>query len=93
MRLWNQEKELNISRTHFYWLNVTVPNPAKDKITILYPENFQIKEVCIFNQTGMKLVCEKGAEKVIDISEMQPGLYFIEIKTNKVDYREKLIIQ
>lgn len=69
------------------------PNPAKDEITILCPKNIQINEVCIFSQTGKKIICRKDGATTFNISELEPGLYFMEVKTNSGQHREKLIIQ
>lgn len=69
------------------------PNPAKNDINILCSKNIQIKEVCIYNQTGKKLVCKKGSNKTIDVSMLQPGLYFIEVVTASGSFRKKLIIE
>jgi hypothetical protein len=69
------------------------PNPAKDEITILCPENIQVEEVCIYSQEGRKLVCQKDGVKTIDVKQLEPGLYFVEIDTGLNEHREKLIIK
>jgi hypothetical protein len=69
------------------------PNPAKEKVTIICPENLQIDESCIFSQEGRKLVCMKDGVKTIDVSNLRPGLYIVKIISDKTSYINKLIIK
>jgi len=65
------------------------PNPSKDQINIDYHN--EIKEVSIFNLNGKQLL--KSDSKVVNVSSLQNGLYFIVIndKNNKI-IKKKLII-
>ena len=59
------------------------PNPAS---TFLLAETgkYKIKSLKIFDITGK--ICKPNIvaeENIIDISNLQQGLYFLEIKTNK----------
>jgi len=69
------------------------PNPANEYFNIIAPDGLGINTINIYNQTGQLLLQIKSHEKTIDISSMKPGLYFIELKTDKGIFREKLIIQ
>ncbi len=66
------------------------PNPTNKSITIEYSS--KILSITIFNQTGSKKMEINSAQNKIDISTLQPGLYFIEVKTEFGITREKLII-
>ncbi len=69
------------------------PNPAKKTISIESASQTKILEIKIFNQTGNLSIEENNPENKIDVSNLQPGLYFVEIKTEAGIVREKLIIQ
>jgi len=74
--------------------NITIfPNPAKKTIAILSYSEIKIKEVNIYNPTGQVILQKKTPDNTIDISSIQPGLYFIEIVTDIGNVRKKLIIQ
>jgi len=67
------------------------PNPANKEISII--SHNSISEVKIFTQTGFIVFEEMSPENTIDVSNLQPGLYFIGIKSDSGLYREKLIIK
>jgi len=69
------------------------PNPVKEKVTIICPENIQIVETCILSQEGRNLVCMKDEVKTIDVSDLRPGLYIVKIICDKTSYINKLIIK
>ena len=67
------------------------PNPTKKTITI--ESTSKIEAVSIFNQTGQKNIEIASPQNKIDVSTLQPGLYYIEVKTEFGIVREKLIIR
>jgi len=69
------------------------PNPAKKSITLISPSEFKIKEVTIFNPAGQVVLQDILQEETVDISSLQPGLYFVEIITDRGNIRKKLIIK
>ncbi|RLD53162.1 MAG: hypothetical protein DRJ05_16810, partial [Bacteroidetes bacterium] len=69
------------------------PNPAKNTITILNPSKVEIKEVIIYSPSGSVILQKKSAVNTIDISKLQPGLYFVEVKTEMGNVRRKLIVE
>ncbi|MEQ8624336.1 MAG: M1 family aminopeptidase [Vicingaceae bacterium] len=66
------------------------PNPAKNSLSIEVPDQIQVEEVRIFDLTG-SLVKESGSIKNINISNLQKGVYFIELKSVNEIYRKRLI--
>ncbi|NNL91594.1 MAG: T9SS type A sorting domain-containing protein, partial [Saprospiraceae bacterium] len=55
-----------------------IPNPATDKITIDTDSVLNIEVINIYNAQGQKFVCNKSGAQ-IDISNLIPGVYFINI--------------
>ena len=69
------------------------PNPANQTITITTKDRTIIQEVTIYNQTGQKVMQGKPVNNTLDVSQLQPGIYIIKVKTIEGNVREKLIIQ
>lgn len=65
------------------------PNPSSSIITIQY--SMEIKDVKLYNGCGKLLLQEIGNIKKIDVSQMEPGIYILEISTNKGLQRTKLL--
>lgn len=67
------------------------PNPAENNIVI--NTNEIIKEINIYNITGISVINEKHDVKNINISNLKQGIYFIKINTEKGDVLKKFIKQ
>ena len=65
------------------------PNPANNFININTKENFTLT---IYNQTGQLLNTYKN-KRIINVSYLIDGLYFIKITTNKTSVTKKIIIK
>ena len=68
------------------------PNPASRQLTISSNDGTVIDEVIIYTQTGQIVFRGKPVNKIIDISELQPGMYIIEVVSGQRRIREKLMI-
>ncbi len=68
------------------------PNPANKEIFVSTKDGVIINEISIYNQLGQKLLHKKKIVNKIDISILGHGLYVIEIVSNSIKIREKLII-
>ena len=66
---------------------VFYPNPVADKLYIDYADSFTLR---IFNQAG-KLLLTESNQRQIDVSELSPGLYIMEILTGSGTSRHKLM--
>jgi len=66
------------------------PNPVVKTFTIKTDEI--IKSVNLFDVTGRKIYGFKQ-EKFNNIEQLPPGLYFVQVETDKNQYVEKLIKQ
>lgn len=69
------------------------PNPTRTKVNLAVNKDLIIREIYIFNQTGRKILSIIAPLETIDISNLKPGLYFVEIKTNEGDVMKKIIIR
>ena len=67
------------------------PNPASNEVYYIMPEN-KDAQISVFNSTGqiMKVFIDQGK---IDLSDLNPGLYFIQFQTEKGQIIKKLIKQ
>lgn len=59
---------------------VLYPNPTSDVINILISDNQSILKVLIYNLLGQKLISSKS-DQVIDVSQLEKGIYLIEVET------------
>lgn len=84
------------------------PNPASETITIQEAQTTSsenstgeqrtsITEIKIFNDTGILKKQSKysaGAKQVqLNVSDLRPGLHFIEISNGKIKVKQRLLIQ
>jgi hypothetical protein len=66
------------------------PNPANDVIHLSLPENIVLEEVLIHNSTGQTLFVTQS-KKTLNISDLNPGLYILEIQTDKGVFQSKFL--
>jgi|GEM_PF-370267 len=69
------------------------PNPANKTISILNNGGLEIKEVSISNHMGQVVFSGKLVNSLLDVSNLQPGIYFIGIISPQTKTIRKLIIQ
>ncbi|MBC3845778.1 T9SS type A sorting domain-containing protein [Winogradskyella echinorum] len=69
---------------------ILYPNPTKSQFTIQLNNTTELKNANIYNNLGQKVLTSKKA--IIDTSKLAPGLYVVEIETNKGKSSKKLII-
>ena len=64
------------------------PNPASDRLNIVYKD--VIEEIKVYDLHG-RLVIEGVSEKIVDVSKLTKGLYFMELTTSSGKYIQKFI--
>jgi len=76
------------------------PNPAKDQLRITIYElrddvsnNIEVEITDIYGKKQLSIVNCQLSINVINISSLQPGLYFITLTINNQKYTEKFIVQ
>lgn len=67
------------------------PTPAHDIINIVLQQSIEINQVTIYNIQGQHLLSKK--KSTIDISKLKPGIYMIEVNTNKGKTTKKIIVE
>ena len=70
------------------------PNPAKNNITITN-SNFEINTVEMYNIAGqlVKSANVNSMKTKLNISDLNKGIYILEIKSNETSIRRKLIVE
>ena len=70
------------------------PNPATDFITIQYHHEFNSGEITILNVLGETFLfeyCQNSSNKTIDVSDLNAGIYFLQVNSNNIVYTQKFI--
>jgi hypothetical protein len=69
------------------------PNPATNEIFIESRNGLRIDEVIIYNQLGQTVLHRNEIIENINISSLGQGIYIIELTSNELKIRHKLIIE
>ncbi len=69
------------------------PNPANRFLTVSLGSGNPIGEINIFNLQGQKILSLRHLQNTIDVSKLEKGFYIIEIKSEEIEYNERLIIK
>jgi len=69
------------------------PNPALSEVIISGIDEYAIEEVNIFNTAGQRVLHQRSADRRVDVSSLQMGLYVVEVMVGKQRYRQKLIVR
>lgn len=78
-------EELSIIRTDVF----IFPNPSNNLINIDLPESIIIQKVEIYDLSGNKKLIHYDNQKIVDISNLNQGVYFIKIETNDSIFIQK----
>ena len=87
---------------YFLWVGTSIsgakemrvqvfPNPAEDKITI--NTTVQVTSISIYDYSGMVQLSQKFTHKIIDVSTLNPGCYFLVLETENGRSFQKLVIK
>jgi len=69
------------------------PNPAGDRIQLSVDNNVVIEEMRMFDQMGKMILTVSSNYKNIDVSDLNPGLYVVEIITEQGRVCRKLVVE
>jgi Secretion system C-terminal sorting domain len=67
------------------------PNPANNILNIESSENDSISQIKLFDINGREILKQNSSSKILDLSTIEKGIYFIEIKTDKGIFNDKII--
>ncbi len=70
---------------------ICYPNPVKDVLNISCKNGTIIKEIIIYNQSGMKVLTENPSNKTINVSKLVMGMYIIELVSKDHKLRRKFL--
>lgn len=79
--------ENSISKIFIY------PNPAQNEITISSKNEKEIATVIIYNSLGHIVMNKSNVVNPIDVSILSHGIYLVEVTSDEVKIREKLVIR
>lgn len=69
------------------------PNPASDKLTIKLPEHITVAQLKLFCSNGQKVhTATITSEETLDIKNLAPGIYFVNIVAENNNIQKKLLI-
>jgi len=89
------EEACLVSVESYYGENETsiYPNPSKNKLFLSSKNGVVINEVNIYNQLGQIVLHEHIINGCVNISTLENGIYFIELITDRILIRKKLIVE
>ena len=67
------------------------PNPVKDILQLKTNENVVPKSVSILDSSGRIVYTRETSDKILDVSSLQKGIYFVKIDTNEGTLTKKII--
>jgi hypothetical protein len=69
------------------------PNPAKDIVHIPVGEDHLAREIFIYDQGGKEVLRQHMDEGPLNVSELKPGCYFVELRSKNSSRTSKLVIK
>lgn len=69
------------------------PNPANGQFQVLNAESAEVSQVLVYNINGQLQISRPYDGKPIDISQLNPGMYLVELTGPAVRVREKLLVR
>ena len=71
---------------------IIYPNPTNEEFNIS-TEGCRIKDVTIYTLSGQQICAFRHEKKTFDISNLQPGMYIVEVTIENRKIRQKLLVQ
>jgi len=68
------------------------PNPAYGLLTI-ETNGVEIEQLTVYNIAGQEVIKVKQSERILDVSDLHPGLYIVEAVVEGRIVREKLVVE
>jgi len=69
------------------------PNPATDIVHIPVGEDHLAREIFIYDQGGKEVLRQHMDEGPLNVSELKPGCYFVELRSKNTSRTSKLVIK
>ncbi len=84
---------VGIDKNKFKFEFSIYPNPATNELFIESKNGVNVTEVNIYNPVGQIVFKQNRLSNRIDISTLNRGLYFVELVSNEMRIRKKLIVK
>ena len=68
------------------------PNPVNDEFIIEKPNSVQVDRIVLYNNLGIEINHFNSEQSTFNVSGLKPGLYFLELHTNKGVILKKIVI-
>jgi hypothetical protein len=90
-------KVVSVSQNKGGSVSIT-PNPTSDKIQISVPNDAssdQTMDIALYDLSGRQVLSQRsnGANTSLDLSNLAKGVYLLEVQSQKMLYREKIVRQ
>lgn len=87
-------KVISVQRNNNGSVSIT-PNPTSGKIHVSLPTNDEPTTITLYDLSGRQMMVQKTVQSLIelDLSTFAKGVYMIDIQSNKVAFREKIVRQ
>ncbi len=73
---------------------IIYPNPTTGRVKLVLPRGDEVNEVAIYDDNGSKILVNNTLSgSNLDLTGLQKGVYLINLKTNKGDYWDKIVLQ
>ena len=90
---WGAQSPVSIEEDYVITSSIIIyPNPARNKISVASKDGRVVNSIIIYNQLGQKVFYENEVTDVIDISPLGQGVYIVELISDGMKIRGKLLI-
>ena len=71
------------------------PNPAQNQFEFIWPENFGLKDIQLYNAEGklMRSIEVSSSPQIIDVSMLSNGVYFISGEGERGTLKKRLVVR
>lgn len=69
------------------------PNPANNTIHVECGDEYLAEDITIYNQQGKEVLRQNLRHGTLDVSDLKPGCYFVELRAKKATITRKLVIK
>lgn len=90
---WDHCTSLNIQNPKTKIQINIYPNPAKDQILLDVPDQIQLEGIELYSLNGKLVKRFNELERALNISEINTGLYFLRLRTEKEVITKKVVIE
>ncbi|MBL0046486.1 MAG: T9SS type A sorting domain-containing protein [Bacteroidetes bacterium] len=75
-----------------------LPNPAKDAVTIMYPEYIKLTSILVYDYLGRVILTLQSTNmkegcSIINVGNLNAGVYTVVCKGNELEVRKKLVVE